>query len=302
MTTPICKACSQPIHGRYLTALNATWHPEHFCCGVCNKPVEDARFYTHEDQPCHVACYENNIATRCTLCNKPLMGKYRINYWGESYCNEHTNIYPPCSYCGRLVPHISKRTRRRSVDDVRCDICASTAIESAPQAKHLMPQLITWLESIGLRFRKKTFRLEVLDRADFLSRDGRRDPLGLTLTTRYMRNNKLDRVEVSSVAILQGLPHTLFEGVCVHELGHVWLAQHKVVDLPMIEEEGFCELLAHKHYTRIGSKADQYHAERIAKNSSPVYGDGFRMVQRLEARVGFAQIIKSLQRKKLLPL
>ena len=197
---------------------------------------------------------------------------------------------------------MTKRTRRRSVDDVRCDICASTAIESAPQAKHLLPQLITRLEARGMRFRKKTFRLEVLDRAEFMSRDGRRDPLGLTTTTRYMRNNKLDRIEIGSVAILQGLPHTLFEGVVVHELGHVWLAQHKVIGLPAIEEEGFCELIAHHHFTTIGSKVDLYHAKRIAENSNPIYGDGFRKLKRLEKRVGFEQIVRSLQRKKRLPL
>ena len=151
-------------------------------------------------------------------------------------------------------------------------------------------------------FRKKTFRLEVLDRADFLSRNGRRDPLGLTSSTHYTRNGKLDRIEVNSVAILQGLPHALFEGVCVHELGHVWLAQHKVVTLPQVNEEGFCELLAYRHYTKINSKSDQYYARRIAENPDPVYGGGFRKLQKLEKRVGFAQIIKSLQRKKRLPL
>ncbi|MGB1253582.1 MAG: protein DA1, partial [Candidatus Promineifilaceae bacterium] len=213
----------------------------------------NTQFYKHEGRSYHADCYERHIAKRCTHCNKALMGRYQFNHWGDHFCVEHTKQYPPCSYCGRLVPHISRRSRRRSVEDVRCDICASTAIESAPQAKHLMPQLIAWVEAQGLIFRKKTFRLEVLDRAEFLSRDGHRDPLGLTTTTRYMRNKRLDRIEVNSVAILQGLPHALFEGVCVHELGHVWMAQHKIVGLPKVEEEGVCELLSHRHYLSIGS-------------------------------------------------
>ena len=167
-----------------------------------------------------------------------------------------------------------------------------------------MDNLINWMESQGLRFRQKTFHLEVLDRADFLSRKGgRRDPLGLTTSTRYMRNKRtVDHAKVESVAILKGLPHTLFEGVCIHELGHVWFVQHNIVNLPQLDEEGFCELLSYHHYMRIRSKADLFYAQNIAKNSDPIYGDGFRKLQKLEERLGLDQIIKSLLRKKKLPL
>jgi hypothetical protein len=117
-----------------------------------------------------------------------------------------------------------------------------------------------------------------------------------------MRNKRVDHAEVNSVAILQGLPHTLFEGVCIHELGHVWLVQQNIVNLPMIDEEGFCEWLAQRHYIEIGSKTDLFYARGIAENSDPIYGDGFRKLKRLEERIGLAPIIKSLLRKKKLPL
>jgi hypothetical protein len=166
-----------------------------------------------------------------------------------------------------------------------------------------MPHLIDWIEKQGVRFRQKTFRLELLDRADFISRDGgRRDPLGLTTSMRHMRHKRVDHAEIESVAILQGLPHTLFEGVCIHELGHVWLVQQNIVNLPMVDEEGFCEWLSHRHYVEIGSKADLFYAHRIAENRDPIYGGGFRKLKNLEERLGFAQIIQSLLRKKKLPL
>lgn len=301
--TRFCKQCSQPIYGSYLSAMDADWHPEHFRCIVCQQPVNDSGFYVHEGQPCHPSCFANTIALRCAICNKPLMGGYQVNYWGDTFCADHAETLAHCNYCGRLVPHATKKMHRRSIDDVRCDICASTAIENAPQAKHLMPPLIDWLEQQGVRFRQKTFRIEVLDRTDFLSREGgRRDPLGLTTSTRYMRNKRVDHAIIESVAILQGLPAALFEGVCIHELGHVWLVQHGIVNLPIMDEEGFCEWLAHRHYLAIGSKVDLFYARRIAENSSPVYGDGFRKLKRLEERVGFDQIIRSLLRKKKLPL
>ncbi|MCO5188218.1 MAG: protein DA1 [Anaerolineae bacterium] len=301
--THFCKQCAQPIYGRYLTAMGADWHPEHFRCSVCQQPITDSRFYVHDGQPCHPTCFADNIAPRCVICNKPLTSRYHANYWGDTFCTDHTETLAPCNYCGRLVPHATKKTRRRSIDDIRCNICASTAIEHTPQAQHLLPPLIAWLEQQGVRFRHKNFHLELLDRTDFLSREGgRRDPLGLTTSTRHMRNRRVDHAVVDSIAILKGLPATLFEGVCVHELGHVWLVQHSIVNLPIVDEEGFCEWLAHRHYLAIGSKADHFYAQRIAENSSPIYGDGFRKLKRLEDRVGFDQITQSLLRKKKLPL
>lgn len=299
----ICKSCAQPINGGHITALGADWHPEHFYCTICQQPITDARFYVHEERPCHQTCYENSIAPRCTLCNKILIGKYQTNVWDEPYCLDHAEKLAACSYCGRLIPHATKRTRRRSLENMSCDTCAATAIENAPQAKLLMPSLMGWLEAQDMHFRQKIFRIEVLDRVDFLSREGgRRDPLGLTTSTRYMRHNRVDHAKIESVAILQGLPHTLFEGVCIHELGHVWLVQQNIVNLSIMDEEGFCELLAYLHYIEIGSKVDLFYAQRIAENSSPVYGAGFRKLKQLEERLGFAQIVKSLVRKKKLPL
>lgn len=299
----ICKGCKQPIRGRYLSALAADWHPEHFCCAVCDRPISDAKFYVHEQKPCHQVCYENHIAPRCTICNAVLTGNHQINYWGDRYCTNHHKELASCAYCGRLVPHATRRTRRRSIEDISCDICATTAVETVLQAELIMSNLIEWMEGQGLKFRQKRFRIEVIDRAEFNSRDGgRRDPLGLTTSRRYMRNKRVESAELDGVAILRGLPNALFEGVCVHELGHVWLVQQGVVNLPSIDEEGFCELLSHRHYLKIGSKVDRFYAERIANNSSPVYGDGFRKLKRLEERVGLAQIVKSLLRKKKLPL
>ncbi len=312
--TRICKSCAQAIHGNYLNALNADWHPEHFCCVVCQQPVTEPSFYVHAGQPCHQHCYENTLAPRCTICHKALLGKHQINEWGERFCSDHAKELAPCSYCGRFVPDATKRLRRRSIEDIRCAICAATAIETIQQAQLHVPQLVNWVEAQSVHFRQKSFRIEVLDRAAFNTREGgRRDPLGLTTSTRYLRNQRVDHARVESVAILQGLPLTLFAGVCVHELGHVWLVQHNIVNLPLIEEEGFCELLAYRWYTEAPTliapdeaasspNAAPFYARRIAENPNPVYGDGFRKVQHLADRVGFAQIVKSLLRKKKLPL
>lgn len=239
----------------------------------------------------------------CDLCHAEISGKHLVSYWGDAYCLEHAKVAAGCSYCGRFVPYLTQKDQKRMVENISCDTCAAGAITEADRAKELALPLIDWVETLGVKLRQKSFKIEVLDRADFLSRKGgRHDPLGLTMSTRIIRNNKIERAIVSGVAFLQGMPHTLFSGVCVHELGHVWLVQHKILGLPMLEEEGFCELLAHHYYTGLENESGKFYAERIAKNSSPVYGDGFRKLKKLEDRVGFEQIIKSLLRKKKLPL
>ena len=168
----ICKGCSEPIEGEHLKALKAYWHPEHFCCVVCQKLVTEERFYVHEGGPCHPACYEKNFAHHCALCAEALMGEHQINYWGDRYCLSHNKELASCHYCGRLARHISKKMERRGVDDVRCEVCAATAVEDHGQAMALLPQLIRWVEAQGLRFRQKTFRVEVLDRVEFTAREG----------------------------------------------------------------------------------------------------------------------------------
>ena len=65
--------------------------------------------------------------------------------------------------------------------------------------------------------------------------------------------------------------------------------QQNIVNLPIMDEEGFCELLAYRHYIEIGSKADLFYAQRIAENKgSSAYGDGFRKPKQLGERIQFA--------------
>lgn len=38
----VCAGCNTEIgHGRFLSCMNAVWHPECFCCHACNQPISD---------------------------------------------------------------------------------------------------------------------------------------------------------------------------------------------------------------------------------------------------------------------
>src|SRR5690242_18817232 len=146
---PVCKGCGKPITGRYLTALAATWHPEHFVCTACGRPITDARFKLNEDHPYHEVCYAREIAPRCAYCGKSLTDSYLVDYWGAKFCREHQDEYASCDFCGRLILPVDRET---GVEVSRCRVCRASAIETAEDARPLFRQVIQWVSRQGLHY------------------------------------------------------------------------------------------------------------------------------------------------------
>lgn len=298
----ICKSCGKPIWGNYLTAFGSTWHPEHFICAACGLPIAGASFQVYQGAPYHMECYRDRIAPRCAYCDQPLVGEYLVDQWGTRYGKEHQNQYPHCAYCGRLVP---PRDQEAGNDVVRCPICRSTSIETAEAAKPIFSQLIRWVGTQGLRYNNLPISLELCDRAKlarYLSEHTLiSHSLGATMSTTYMQNGQAVRTEVRGVAVLHGLPSTLFQGVTIHELGHVWLVVQGISNLPSWAEEGFCELLSYRYYTELNTPESRYHATAIEHNPDPIYGAGFQRVRAIADPIGFQRFIEMMQTTKRLP-
>ena len=298
----VCKGCGQPIIGNYITALGATWHPEHFVCATCGRPI-DARSFNVDQQglPYHTECYAHSVAPRCAYCGKPLMAQFLTDYWGTRFCKEHASQFPHCDFCGRLVP---PQDHEHGAESMRCPVCRSSSIESAEEARPLFKQLILWVSSQGLRYHNLPLSLELCGRsrlAYYLHERSTSHSLGATMSTTYTQDGRIIRTEVKGVAVLSGLPATLFKGVTIHELGHVWFIVQGIDHLPTWAEEGFCELLSSRYYTEIASAEGRYHAESIAGNNDPIYGEGFRRVQAIAERVGWQRFIDTLSSTKQLP-
>ena len=125
--------------------------------------------------------------------------------------------------------------------------------------------------------------------------------LGATTSATYSQNGRVVRTEVNGIAVLQGLPSMLFQGVTVHELGHVWLIVHGIHTLPAWAEEGFCEWLSYRYYLDTNTSESLYYRKGIEQNLDPVYGEGFRRIRALIEQVGFPRLIETLQTTKRLP-
>jgi len=95
------------------------------------------------------------------------------------------------------------------------------------------------------------------------------------------------------------LPAMLFQGVTVHELGHVWLIVHGIQNLPSWAEEGFCELLSYRFYTEMNTPESRYHARAIEQNTDPVYGAGFQHIRARVDALGLARFLDTCARRKV---
>lgn len=282
-----------PILGRAITALGHNWHPNHFICRGCSRPIADESFYVAGDQPYHSDCYAQSVVKRCAYCNAPLLGSYRVDFFGTAFCPIHGAQYPTCTYCGRLVPTATH-------EGAICLHCRLTAIDSPTKAKRPVEVVRSWLANRGLLLRKGRVSLELCDRSrlDALS-DGLPGAkhLGVTRTTMW---NPFGNP--SSVGILSGLPVLLFQGVVAHELGHAWLHENQVHGLPLKQEEGLCELLSFCFYKEAAKEAEgAYHAESIEKNPDGIYGDRFRFVYSQYLRMGLSTLVQFVKARKQLP-
>jgi hypothetical protein len=298
---PTCAGCGQAIRGAYIQALGATWHTEHFVCNGCHRPVGRERFMVYENSAYHDACYKQFVAPRCAFCNKALIGEYLTDHWGTKFCAEHRHQYPDCVCCGRLIP---PHQQERNAEMRRCQICRATAVETIDDARPFYAQVVRWAGSQGLVYNNYPISLELCDRSRLsrlLHERGGDHSLGVTTSVSHFIDGRITRIEVKGIAVLRGLPAPLFQGVTMHELGHVWLILHGIQGLPSWGEEGFCELLAHRYLQALATAEGRYFASCIEKNPGPDYGDGFRRLYALSQKHGFSQLLRLLEKTKRLP-
>ena len=297
----ICKGCGQPIVGRYVIALGATWHPEHLLCSVCGHPIL-SQYYEYEGKIYHPDCYITQIAPRCVYCNKPLISEYKIDFWGNKFCAQHKFEYQACRYCGRLVPPHQLGAKFFPDGKVSCSICQSEAIKRTEQANLLLEQIGHWFNKQGLWFKGLKLRIELYDYPEITQTSS--DLVGKLGTTHFMfysESNRIIRMDVKKVSILRGLPIVLFQGVAAHELGHVWLIVHQIHIRESWKEEGFCEILAHRYYKSLNTRKGTFYANLIEQQRDPVYGMGFQYIYKIVRNMGFYRLINYIKVNKNIP-
>lgn len=237
---------------------------------------------------------ESGIA-RCAICRRALTGRHISDFWGNCYCEHHLAEFPSCPFCYRLVtPDLAAP----DVDVRCCRICRATAVTDLSTARTRFAEAHAGLRRTGVIVQDASLVLKLSGLGELQRMIGtdRGVPFGVTRTL-----VSSDRPPSISVTMLSGLPEVMFGGSCVHELGHAWLQLHGVRILPPVEEEGFCELLAWRHYLAVPGPEGRYHAARIERCEDPIYGVGFRRVSEIAKRIGFGQFINALAFHRRMP-
>jgi len=69
----ICDVCQQVINGSIIQALNKNFHPEHFCCLRCKKPLGTSNFFEQEGGTAACEdCFKNYLIPRCAHCHETI--------------------------------------------------------------------------------------------------------------------------------------------------------------------------------------------------------------------------------------
>ncbi|QQP50262.1 Paxillinlike [Caligus rogercresseyi] len=74
--SPKCRSCGQAILDKCISALDSTWHPEHFKCFSCKGPFGEDGFHEHDGKAYCKGCFFGSFAPKCGGCSGPIQDQY----------------------------------------------------------------------------------------------------------------------------------------------------------------------------------------------------------------------------------
>ncbi|MCE9625644.1 MAG: protein DA1 [Deltaproteobacteria bacterium] len=231
----------------------------------------------------------------CCLCDHPLSGGIVLDSWGQRAHSGHTIRF--CGSCDRIL---SKKTSagayRYSDGRYVCGFCKKLAVTDGVTANRSRRRVQELLEGKGFSGIPKNIEV-ALSHAQSLSAHSRQsNTAGLTLSHYHFNDYK--RVGIShQIGILFGLPKVEFEAVLAHELLHVWQHENGVKFSP-VYSEGLCELGGYLVYSEDSSELSRHFLDKMFKSKDPIYGNGFRIMQKKLERSGWPALIAEILRNK----
>ncbi|XP_049341057.1 LIM and senescent cell antigen-like-containing domain protein 1 [Astyanax mexicanus] len=108
---PCCNQCGEFIIGRVIKAMNNSWHPDCFCCDICQAVLADIGFAKnagrHLCRPCHIrerACSLGKYV--CQKCHA-MIEEQPLMFRNDPYHPDHFN----CSNCGKELTADAKELK-----------------------------------------------------------------------------------------------------------------------------------------------------------------------------------------------
>ncbi|XP_048340503.1 leupaxin [Sphaerodactylus townsendi] len=113
--SPKCKGCDLPVLDRYLSALNAVWHPECFVCGDCLCSFSNGAFFELDGKPYCELHFHHHQGTVCQGCGKPIVGRC-VSAMGNKFHPEHF----VCAFC---LTQLHNGIFQEQNDKAYCNTC-----------------------------------------------------------------------------------------------------------------------------------------------------------------------------------
>ncbi len=300
----VCAACKKPIQddyvrdkeGRYYhraCAQNKTQIP---ICGHCYKPITETNYISFKEKSYHTSCYQNSVAPRCDICGEPLDNAAITDFWGTRFHPRHAKEFKICVVCGRLI---ERDGREIEPERWMCPICWQTSVETPERARELLEIVREQLASTGIVVKTLGLRI-VLETSEQL-RAGRR-PGGSGTAHAYAGikwNSGSAKIgdETATLKVLTSLPEDLLRGVIAHELMHIWQHENSVDTAPLEVREGSANWASSLIYGQLRNERGRYFIGGFEKSNDPLYGVGYRDVEKYADSHGVEGVLQMLMRE-----
>ncbi|GMS83420.1 hypothetical protein PENTCL1PPCAC_5595, partial [Pristionchus entomophagus] len=95
----LCALCNSSVGDEAVVAINRLWHPDHFCCNGCKRPIKQT-YQTADNFAYCVVCFAAKFNPKCAGCNDTLVDTCLLaldRHW-------HPRCFT-CSTCARPLPN-----------------------------------------------------------------------------------------------------------------------------------------------------------------------------------------------------
>jgi len=307
-----CTYCHQKIEAGWVEVDGQYYHPNHFVCTNCLKPISDPRFFEHAgkyyDSTCftlfitkrcdycgrpiigetiyfdsktyHASCYNESVGKRCVVCGNVAVEEFFVDNRGNAVCKAHKDAAARCHACQQFLSPVFKGSWSE-YDDGRiiCKQCDATAVHEISEARELIEEVKDELEAAGITIDQK-FKLT------FVSIQELNTSLNVFLVdhlgvTKYEESEILGGLFTSkkyAIQVLYGLPRSLLRSVLAHELMHVWLFANAPRPQDQQMCEGSCQYAAYLVLQNDDTDNGRYFLEYMMSQDDEIYGEGFQKV------------------------
>ena len=217
----------------------------------------------------------------CAVCGKVLVGRFKVDCWGQGYCEEH-GVECLCQNCMRATgaDGVCLMDGRRV-----CSHCKDKVVIKDVHIEWVYSRLLEIFKSNFLTLPEKiSIKIVSLEQLAHLS-NGPKDKglMGLTLSK---SSGLLFSAIEHQIYMRDYLHKVVFGGVLAHELLHVWQNEHRITIAPQYCE-GFCNLGTYLFYSYLKNELSERLVQNMMQSNDPIYGEGFRRVKEIfETRGG----------------